>query len=131
MKFQHFCRFNFRNTHYGVYFIFFQEIHWVPIHDYESSQGVLISDQHGHHVGRLNIDDSYVIGKVLFHTNYFYAGYKGRKYKERSGHRSEVKYQNILPCIHVRNWCLIQPSTMGMYHRHGGVHCWVDYNSNN
>ena len=73
-------------------FVFlFEEIYWIPYHDYVSGNGMLIHSGHDNYVGRHYTSDGYVIGKVQTGGD-FYAAYRGRTYHTKSGHQVYMQY---------------------------------------
>ena len=74
------------------------DIRWVPLGNYNGRR-TLAHDTQGNHVGRINTDYSYIIGKINDHTGHFYAVYRQEGYMDTTTHQYEVDHQSVPPPI--------------------------------
>ena len=83
---------------YSLLICLILDIRWVPLENYGGSDTV-ISDTDGNHVGRINTEYGYIIGKIDDETGHFYAAYRQELFTDRATHQYEVDRSSIPPII--------------------------------
>ena len=68
------------------------DIRWVPLGN-SSGKGTWAHDTQGNHVGRINTDHGYIIGKIDDSDGHFYAAYRQEVFTDTTTHQYEVNHE--------------------------------------